>query len=243
MKKTSIILAALFVMTNVAQAANNAASGGKDSTTSNKTETSQPKEKEAIPTAQPNAASEKVQEKNAVTNQGQEKQLNTQESQQTNQPDDPTRMKGNQPMAPTSGSSNAEQRRSQVATAVQSMLALADRNGGIGQQVRIVAQNQNQNQEKLEQSVAKIQSRSGLTKFFIGPDYGEIANARQTIQANREQIQQLNQIRTQLTNQADQTELQQQIQVLEKNNQSIEAELETSAAGFSLFGWLNKMMA
>jgi len=140
-------------------------------------------------------------------------------------------------------SATSEQRRSQVANAVQEMLQVAERNGGIGQQVRTIAQNQNQNQEKIEASLQKVQSRSGFAKFFVGPNYGEINNAKKMLEQNREQIQQLNQIKNQLVNQGDQQQLTEQIQVLEQANLQIENSLGTAQKGFSLLGWMFRWFA
>lgn len=135
----------------------------------------------------------------------------------------------------------AEQRRSQVASAVQEMLQVADRSGGIGEQVRVVAQAQNQNQEKLEASLEKVQSRSALLKFFIGPNYGEISNAEKVLAQNQEQISQLNELKSQVANQGDQQKLTEQIQVLEQANSQISASLGEAQKGFSLLGWAFKL--
>ncbi|MFA6227644.1 MAG: hypothetical protein WC668_00430 [Patescibacteria group bacterium] len=135
------------------------------------------------------------------------------------------------------GSALAQERRSQVANAVQELLQVAERNGGIGEQVRVIAQEQNQNQEKLEASLEKVQSRSGLAKFFIGPNYGEINNAQKLLEQNRERIQQLNQLEDQLANQGDQQLLAQQIQILEQAGSAVENSLGAAKKGFSLLGW------
>jgi len=178
-------------------------------------------------------------EQNKVMNQGEESQIQTQE-QNTIQTQDGAADKTSNGK---SGSNSSEQRRSEVADAVQAMLQIADRDGGIGKQVRIIAQNQNQNQTKLEQNIEKIQSRGELAKFFIGPNYGEIKNAQKTLEQNREQIRQLNQIRTQLSNQGDQQQLIEQIRILEQANQEIETLVDDAQGGFSLFGWLNKLIS
>jgi hypothetical protein len=136
-----------------------------------------------------------------------------------------------------------EQRRSEVANTVQELLQIADRNGGIGQQVRIIAQNQVQNQEELEKSLQQIQNRSKFVKFFVGPNYNEINKAKKILEQNREQINQLNQIKNQINDQNDIQNLNQQIQVLEQINLEIENFLETSQKGFSLFGWLSKILS
>jgi len=136
-----------------------------------------------------------------------------------------------------------EERRSQVANAVQEMLQVAERNGGIGQQIKLIAQNQNQNQEKIEVSLQNVQKRSGFAKFFIGANYGEINKAQKMLEQNQEQIQQLNQIRNQLSNKGDQQQLTEQIQTLEQTNLQINNSLETTQKGFSLFGWMFRLFS
>jgi len=142
-----------------------------------------------------------------------------------------------------SGSAVAEQRRSKVANAVQEMLQVADRNSGIGQQVKTIAQTQTQNQEKLETSLQKVQSRSDFAKFFVGPNYGEISNAKKILEQNKEQIKQLNQVKNQLANQGDQQTLTEQIKMLEQANLEIENSLGTAQKGFSLLGWMFRMFS
>jgi len=139
------------------------------------------------------------------------------------------------------GIENAEQRRSQVANAVQEMVHVAERNGGIGEQVRIIAQAQNQNQEKIETGLQKIQNRNAFVKFFAGPDYAEIENIQKIMEHNQAQIQQLNQIKDQLISQEDQQAIVEQIQLLEQVNLGVENILDNSRKGFNLFGWLFRL--
>lgn len=171
-----------------------------------------------------------IQNQNQVKNQSEANQIQNSEQQRT--------QTGNK-----SGSAVAEQRRSEVANAVQEMLRMADRNGGIGQQVRIIAQNQNQNQEKIETSLQKVQDRKGFAKFFVGPNYGEISNAKRILEQNREQIKQLKQIKNQLANQSEQQTLTEQIKTLEQASLEIENSLGTMQKGFSLFGWIFRMFS
>lgn len=180
-------------------------------------------------------------EQNQVMNQGENTQIQTQE-QNTIQTQNNTTA-ADKINKGKSSSNPSEQRRSQVANAVQTMLQVADREGGIGQQVRVIAQNQNQNQVKLEKNVEKIQDRGGFAKFFIGPNYKEIKDAQKTLEQNKEQIKQLNQIKNQLYNQGNQQQLTEQIRVLEQTNQEIETLLTDAQKGFSLFGWLNKLIS
>lgn len=136
-----------------------------------------------------------------------------------------------------------EQRKNQVANAVQEMLQLADRNDGFGEQIRIIAQSQNQNQEQLETSLETIQNRSRFARFIVGLNYGEVNKTEKLLEQNREQIQQLNEIKNQLTNQSEQTILTEQIQTLEQVNVAIENLLNSYQNKFSLFGWIFKIFA
>lgn len=177
-----------------------------------------------------NGAGNQIQDQNQIKNQGETNQIQNNEQERTQSQN-------------KSGSATAQQRRSQVANAVQEMLKVADRNGGIGQQVRTIAQTQTQNQEKLEAGLQKVQSRSGFAKFFIGPNYGEINNAKKILEQNHEQIKQLNQVKNQLANQGDRQNLTEQIQLLEQVNLEIENSLNTSQKGFSLFGWMFRLFS
>ena len=138
---------------------------------------------------------------------------------------------------------NAEQRRSQVANAVQAMLQVADRNGGIGEQVRVIAQEQNQNQEQLEAGLEKVKERGGFAKFFIGPNYGEIDKAAKMLEQNRERVEELNRIAEKLANAGDKQQLMEQIQTLERANLQVQNDLAVSQKGFSLFGWVFRLFA
>ncbi len=167
-----------------------------------------------------------IQNQNQVKNQGEVNKIQMSQQQGTQ-----------------SETATATQRRSNVANAVQEMLQVANRNGGIGQQVKTIAQTQTQNQEKLEASLQKVQSRVGLAKFFVGPDYDEISNAKKILEQNKEQIEQLNQVKNQLANQGDQQILTEQIKTLEQSNLEIENSLGTAQKGFSLFGWMFRMFS
>ena len=141
------------------------------------------------------------------------------------------------------GLENAQQRKSRVANAVQEMLQIAEGNESIGQQIKTIAQIQNQNQIKIEESFKKVQSRNGFVSFFIGHDYKEINNAEKKIKQNLAQIDLLNQFKNQLTGEMDQYNLSEQIQILKETNLTIEESLKNYEKSFSLFGWAFKLFS
>jgi len=122
------------------------------------------------------------------------------------------------------GQVNAEQHKSAVADFVQGLLQIADRQGGIGEQVRTIAQQQNQSASTTVQAMEQIQTRSRIKTFLMG---------------NR--LEQLNKLMENVQNTAEETELQNQIQALEQEQTKIEDFIESQEGQFSLFGWLLKL--
>lgn len=129
---------------------------------------------------------------------------------------------------------------SEVAKAVQSMLAVANRtnNPSIGEQIRTIAREQNQAVDSVNKAIDKIQERSGVAKFFIGANYSQMKEVKKIMEQNQERIRELQQIMVKLTNESDKTEIQSQINVLELQNLNLANQLTEEGKGFTLFGWL-----
>ncbi len=114
---------------------------------------------------------------------------------------------------------------------------------GIGEQVKVVAQAQNDSQAKVEESINKVEGRSGLVKFLIGPKYGSIAEIQAAIAENQARIKVLINLMNQATDSAVKLVLQDQITSLNQQNARLQTFVINSDSGFSLFGWLAKMFA
>jgi len=139
-------------------------------------------------------------------------------------------------------SANGELHRSVVANFVQGLLNVASRSeGGIGEQVRVIAQEQNQNKEKIADQIEAIEKRNKFKTFLIGTDYKNVGALRSEMVQTRNQLEQLNRLMEQTKNTADKTELQNQITALEEEQIQIETLLKKAEGKFSLFGWLVKL--
>ncbi len=139
------------------------------------------------------------------------------------------------------GQLNAETHRSEVANFVQSLLQVADREGGIGEQVRVIAQQQNDSEAATTQAIEKVQTRSKIKTFLIGSDYKNLGALRSEMVKTRNRIEQLNRLMENIQNEGDKTELQNQIQTLEQEQTNIENFIKAQEGKFSLFGWLLKL--
>lgn len=139
------------------------------------------------------------------------------------------------------GDVNGQQHRSAVANFVHSLLEVADREGGIGQQIRVIAQEQNQSGETTVQAMEKVRTRSRVMSFLIGPDYRNLGALRSEMVQTRNRLAQLNRLAENAQNEEDKTELESQIQTLEQEQTRIENFIEEQEGKFSLFGWLLKL--
>ena len=137
---------------------------------------------------------------------------------------------------------NGEEHRSAVANFVHSLLDVAEREkGGIGEQVRVVAQEQARVQEKVADQIEAIEKRNKIKTFLIGTDYKNIGALRSEMVQLRNRIQQINQVMEQVKNEEDRTELMNQIQAMEQEMTNIAAFIKANESKFSLFGWLVKL--
>jgi len=144
--------------------------------------------------------------------------------------------------ATSSGQINAEEHRSAVANFVQTLLNAADREqGGIGEQVRVIAQQQNDSEATTSQAMDKVQTRNKIKTFLIGSDYKNLGKLRSETVQTRNRIEQLNRLMENTQNATDTAEIQSQIQTLEQEQTKIENFIKAQEGKFSLFGWLLKL--
>lgn len=189
----------------------------------------------------------------STTNQGEDSQITseTQSRTQTNNPDVGTMTQEEiqtrtqesiteSAQTYTAQNAGAQERSNKVNQAVKNMITMSyqieDQN--LGEQIRNVAQEMNLNQDQANMAVDQADTRTSFAKFFIGPNYTQLTQVKQVIAQNQLMIQQLNRIRAQISNAGENTELANQIKVLESENTALQEELNQLESGFSLFGWL-----
>lgn len=233
MKKS--LLAALLLMLGLtfqAQAASTNSNQGSD-----KASTTQAVDKTTA-TAQGNQAGTAVQttEQNKVMNQGEDTQIQTQTQTQTQ-----NEVKTKDNAKENKGKFNADSHRSAVANFVQSLLAVADREGGIGQEVRVIAQQQNAIKDRSADLISAVENRNAVKTFLIGTSYSNLGELRSQMVQTRNQIEQLKQLAEKAETEGDKIELQNQIQVLEQEQTNSNNFITQNENKFSLFGWAVKL--
>lgn len=137
----------------------------------------------------------------------------------------------------------AKEYKNEVAQFVHNLKAIGEIEGGIGQQVRVVAQAQNDSEDDVEDAIKDIDDRSDFVEFLIGPKYGSIAEVNTAIAENQTRIKVLTELMNQLTDPAVKLVLQDQITILNQQNANLQKLVAENESGFSLFGWLARLLS
>jgi hypothetical protein len=178
--------------------------------------------------------------------------VSAQGTQQQNKIQDPTThasgspsLTGNQVQNQNQVKTQNQGEETQLQVATQEMEQLMDNMGGtnqnLGNQVKTIAQEQVRAQSQIQTELNKLESKPNFMKKLFGTDYGAIKNLKLQMEQNRLRIQLLAELQNQVTNQADETQLEEAIQALTEQNTSLEEQIQTEENTGSLFGWLIKL--
>ncbi len=143
--------------------------------------------------------------------------------------------------ATVSGNLTAEAHRSAVATFVQSLRTTADRDGGIGMEVRAVAQSQSDAASTTADAMTKIENRSKVVSFFLGTDWKSVGAIRSAIAQNNADVRSLEKAAALATDPSVRAELESEIETLQGTRVALEGFVTSHEEKFSLLGWFTKL--
>jgi len=138
---------------------------------------------------------------------------------------------------------NGEQHKSTVSTFVQNLLDVANKESGIGDQVKAVATEQEQSKEKVADAIDKVKNRNTIKTFLFGTDYKNIGQLRSEMVTTDNSISKLKTLLGETTSSGNQAILQSQITSLEQEQTKINNFITTNESKFSLLGWLVKLFS
>jgi hypothetical protein len=142
-----------------------------------------------------------------------------------------------------SSSTNAESHRSLVSNFVQSLHEVSDREGGIGEQVRVVARSQNDSATTTLKAMEKVESRGSFRKFFFGEDYKNLGVIRSELATTTVNITNLKALYSNAITAEDKAVIIAQIASLEDEQIRLEAYVKDHEDTFSIFGWFSKFFS
>jgi hypothetical protein len=177
-----------------------------------------------------------IQNQNEVQTQNQGEDLQIQTNTQEQESKDTTK-------SASPRSETAKENMSAVSQKVEELLTTQTEKGGIGEQVSQIAQEQKQAQDKIQSELGKIDSRKGLLRLLVGPDYHALKNMQKQMEQNQLRIRQLEQLQNQLTNQGDIIMVKETIQALTEQNVALQDRITLEERSGSLLGWFFKLFA
>jgi len=189
------------------------------------------------------AKAQEVQNQNQVQtqNQGEEQGLQVATQEQEGQEEENDRAK--EPKKESPRSQVAREYMSLVAQKVEELLIARTVKGGIGEQVREVAKEQQVAQGETQEELEKLENRQGLWKKLFGPNYQAIKNLKRQREHNEERIRLLEQLKNQVVNQAEANQIAETTEALTQLNNSLQEQIEAEEDTQSLFGWLFRLLA
>jgi hypothetical protein len=141
----------------------------------------------------------------------------------------------------TQGTSRSAEHRSAVASFVQSLLRDADRDGGIGAEVRAVAQSQNDAASTTAEAILKVERRGTFLSFLFGTDWKTIGILRSQIARTAADAARLQAAMSGATDASVKTDLEAQLAVLTAEQMKLEAFVTAHESTFSVLGWFTKL--
>lgn len=136
------------------------------------------------------------------------------------------------------GKVNAETHGSVVVAVVKNLLSVAERDGGIGAQVRLVAQSQNESASTTVKAMTEIEHRNFLKRLFFGSDYKNLGELRTEVVRAQNDISRLEDAYDRTQDASLKADLRAQIDALTQAQVKLDAFIKAHESSFSLFGWM-----
>ncbi len=137
----------------------------------------------------------------------------------------------------TSSRSEGDEHRSEVATFVQRLLRIADRDGGIGAKVREIARDEASSSASTTDAIKKVETRSRFKTFLIGSDFKNLGVIRSELARTDKALERLMALASSTTNATIKAELTVEIKALQDSQAKVKAFVDANENTFSLLGW------
>ncbi len=132
--------------------------------------------------------------------------------------------------------------RSTVSSAVAKLTELAGKDKNIGEELKMIAKEQEESKEKVAEAIEMIESRNWLKTFLIGTDYKNLGKMRSELVTTENHINRLTKAEERAKDPEVKAELQEQRTILESTMEKVESFIKENEDKFSVFGWVVKMI-
>ncbi len=134
-----------------------------------------------------------------------------------------------------------DDQKSAVSIVVKNLLSIAGRDGGIGADVRLVAQEQASTSAQVKADMDELNSESKVKVFLFGPNYKNLGELRSSIVTTQNHIERLKKAEQRTTSTSTKAELAVQIKALEDVASSTDVFIKANESKLSVLGWFVKI--
>lgn len=139
------------------------------------------------------------------------------------------------------GKEMSQAHRSAIAGVVEDLRETAGKDNNIGEELREIAQEQEQSNDRATEAMEAVETRGKFKTFLIGTDYKNIGAIRSELVTTDNHIDRLTKAKERTDDPVVQAELDAEIATLQETQTSAEAFVSENEDKFSLFGWLVKL--
>jgi len=133
----------------------------------------------------------------------------------------------------------AQAHRSAVNSSVELLLAIAERDQGIGAQIRTIVEEQRRSEATTTDAIERISFRSALKSILFGKDHKNLDVLRSSLAATKNNLDQLEALLGSTADAADRATIRAQIEILQEDQENIrDFVAANNTIVLSLFGWL-----
>lgn len=139
------------------------------------------------------------------------------------------------------GKMTSQERRSKVAEVVQGLTELAGKDQNIGEEVRQIAQEQKESNDRATEAMEAVETRGKFRTFLLGTDYKNIGVLRSELVKADNHINRLTKAKDRTEDEEVKAGLDTQITTLQETKSQTESFIQENESKFSLLGWLVRL--
>lgn len=139
------------------------------------------------------------------------------------------------------GKTISQEHRNRISEVVAGLTELAGKDQNIGEEVKLVAQEQKELNERSTKAMEAVETRGKFKTFLIGTDYKNVGALRSEMVKTENHINRLTKARDRTEDAEVQAGLDAQIATLQETKSQTEFFIQDNESKFSLFGWLVKL--
>jgi hypothetical protein len=140
------------------------------------------------------------------------------------------------------GSQLVKQKSNDVAQRVQELLLEKSYKGGIGEQVKVIAQNQLKAQEEVQNRLTNLEERPLWQRFFLGQNEEDVDGLQNSLRKNQEELTALQTLLEEKTLSAeDRLAIEEAYLELQAQQELVETHLTNILGEFSVAGFFRRL--